>query len=87
MLNKTFIFKGWNANVIDVSRELNVQLTDGETNTDLVAAGYDGILEGVFELHDEGTHAIIAAIVLHSVTTELPCTTRMEGNNLGAWDC
>ena len=86
-LNKTFIFKGRNVNVTDVSRELNAQLIDGETNTHLWADGYDGILEGVFELHDEGTQAIIVAIVPHSVTAEPPRAARMEGNDLGAWDC
>jgi adenylate cyclase len=86
-LNKTFIFKDRNANVTDISQELNAQLIDGETNTHLRVDGYHGILGGVFELHDEGTQAIIAAIVTHSVAAKLPRATRMEGNDLGAWDC
>jgi adenylate cyclase len=65
---------------------VTAQLIDGETNAHLWADRYDGVLEDVFDLQDEVTQAIVAAIAPQSVIAEVARATRMEGNDLGAWD-
>jgi adenylate cyclase len=62
------------------------QLIDAETGAHIWAEKYDGTMEDVFELQDQMTEAVVAAIAPTIQTAEIDRAIRNQTNNLDAYD-
>ncbi len=66
---------------------ITAQLVDGETGAHLWADRFDGAIEDVFDLQDEVTGKVIAAIAPGVEQAEIERARRKPTANLGAYDC
>ena len=65
---------------------INAQLIDAATGFHLWAQRYDRDLEDIFDLQDEITHAIVAALEVHLTPRERASIERRYTENLEAYD-
>ena len=65
---------------------INAQLIDGATGGQLWAERYDGDLQSVFELQDQVTQKIIAALALQLTEPDQELLAKSETLNLAAYD-
>jgi TolB-like protein/class 3 adenylate cyclase len=66
---------------------INGQLIDASTGAYLWADRFDGALEDVFELQDQVTERVVAALATRLEQAAIDHSKRKTAGNLGAYDC
>ena len=66
---------------------ITAQLIDAIDDAHLWAERYDRVLEDIFAVQDEVTHAIVTTIEPQLASTERQRARRKPTNSLGAWEC